>query len=54
MSSCFSLRRDREDPTLVPDDQLRLEQDVIAPLAATKKLYVYQTTSPWVQIKSAA
>lgn len=27
---------------------------MIAPLAATKKLYVYQTTSPWVQIKSAA
>lgn len=43
-----------DDPTVQLDDQLRLEQDVISPLAAMKKLFVYQTTSPWVQIKSAA
>ncbi|KAI5481123.1 hypothetical protein MNV49_005558 [Pseudohyphozyma bogoriensis] len=43
-----------EDPTLGGDDQLRLEQDVIAPLAASKKLYAFPTTTPWVQIKSAA
>ncbi|GAA5952732.1 hypothetical protein JCM5350_004792 [Sporobolomyces pararoseus] len=36
------------------DEQLRLEQDVLAPLAASKKLYVYSMTQPWVQIKSAA
>lgn len=45
----------RDDPTLgAEDDQLRLEQDVIAPLADHKKLYVYQAISPWIQIKSAA
>ncbi|KAM0750988.1 mannose-1-phosphate guanyltransferase [Meredithblackwellia eburnea MCA 4105] len=48
------LKKAAEDPTLPQDDQLRLEQDVISPLAAQKKLYVYQTLSPWVQIKSAA
>ncbi|GAA5843108.1 hypothetical protein JCM3766R1_005240 [Sporobolomyces carnicolor] len=36
------------------DEQLRLEQDVLAPLAASKKLYVFQMNQPWVQIKSAA
>ncbi|GAA6009594.1 hypothetical protein JCM11491_001028 [Sporobolomyces phaffii] len=36
------------------DEQLRLEQDVLAPLAEAKKLYVYNMTQPWVQIKSAA
>ncbi|GAA5821424.1 hypothetical protein JCM10212_002340 [Sporobolomyces blumeae] len=36
------------------DDELRLEQDVLAPLAAAKKLYVYSMKEPWVQIKSAA
>lgn len=35
------------------DDQLRLEQDVIAPLAEKRKLYVYETTSFWRQIKTA-
>jgi mannose-1-phosphate guanylyltransferase len=43
-----------EDPTQPSDDQLRLEQDVIAPLCHAKKIYVFQSTSPWVQIKSAA
>lgn len=46
--------RDREDPESSSDEQLRLEQDVLSPLASTGKLYAYQTTSPWVQIKSAA
>ncbi|SCZ90633.1 BZ3500_MvSof-1268-A1-R1_Chr1-3g02115 [Microbotryum saponariae] len=48
------LRRNADDPTLAQDDQLRLEQDVIAPLAASKKLYVYQALGAWTQIKSAA
>ncbi|ORY88473.1 mannose-1-phosphate guanyltransferase [Leucosporidium creatinivorum] len=48
------VKRNADDPTLPQDDQLRLEQDVIAPLADSKKLYVYQALSPWVQIKSAA
>ncbi|KAL8287158.1 hypothetical protein RQP46_003610 [Phenoliferia psychrophenolica] len=48
------LRKTADDPTVPQDDQLRLEQDVIAPLAAMHKLFVYQTTSPWVQIKSAS
>lgn len=43
-----------DDPSVQHDDQLRLEQDVIAPLAASKKLYVYQSSAPWTQIKSAA
>lgn len=45
---------DRDDPEATNDEQLRLEQDVLSPLAHTGKLYAYQTTSPWVQIKSAA
>ncbi|KAK4045961.1 hypothetical protein OIV83_006489 [Microbotryomycetes sp. JL201] len=48
------MKRNADDPTLPQDDQLRLEQDVIVPLADAKKLYVYQALSPWVQIKSAA
>ncbi|GAA5829419.1 hypothetical protein JCM5353_008689 [Sporobolomyces roseus] len=36
------------------DEELRLEQDVLAPLAEAKKLYVFNMTQPWVQIKSAA
>jgi len=43
-----------DDPAEPNDDQLRLEQDVIAPLCHAKKIYVFQSTSPWVQIKSAA
>ncbi|GAA5998862.1 mannose-1-phosphate guanylyltransferase [Rhodotorula paludigena] len=46
--------RSAEDPESSSDEQLRLEQDVLSPLASTGKLYAYQTTSPWVQIKSAA
>ncbi|KAI8458667.1 hypothetical protein BY996DRAFT_8559483 [Phakopsora pachyrhizi] len=42
-----------DDPLRPQDDQLRLEQDVIAPLANRGKLYVYQTKSSWKQIKSA-
>ncbi|KAI8456234.1 trimeric LpxA-like protein [Phakopsora pachyrhizi] len=43
----------RDDPLRPQDDQLCLEQDVIAPLANRGKLYVYQTKSSWKQIKSA-
>nr|XP_006816013.1 PREDICTED: mannose-1-phosphate guanyltransferase alpha-A-like isoform X2 [Saccoglossus kowalevskii] len=34
-------------------DTIRLEQDVLAPLAGTGKLYAYTTTRFWSQIKSA-
>jgi mannose-1-phosphate guanylyltransferase len=33
---------------------LRLEQDVIAPLAAARRMYVYETKDFWRQIKTAA
>ena len=44
----------REDPLVKPDEILRLEQDVIVPLAAAKKMYVYQTKDFWRQMKTAA
>lgn len=44
----------RDDPEATNDEQLRLEQDVLSPLAHTHKLFAYRSTSPWVQIKSAA
>jgi mannose-1-phosphate guanylyltransferase len=53
------VRRHAEDPLargLVADDeeeQLRLEQDVLAPMASNKKLYVFMTPGYWRQIKSA-
>jgi len=43
-----------EDPLVKPDEILRLEQDVIAPLAAARKMYVYQTKDFWRQMKTAA
>jgi len=46
--------RAAEDPLVKPDEQLRLEQDVIAPLAAAKKMYVYETKDFWRQVKTAA
>lgn len=36
-----------------PDERLRLEQDILAPLSQTKKLFVYETTDFWRQIKTA-
>jgi mannose-1-phosphate guanylyltransferase len=33
---------------------LQLEQDVIVPLAAARKMYVYQTSDFWRQMKTAA
>ncbi|KTW30788.1 hypothetical protein T552_00500 [Pneumocystis carinii B80] len=36
-----------------PDERLRLEQDVLAPLSQTKKLFVYETKDFWRQIKTA-
>lgn len=57
------VRRTAEDPLAArggalsgeeeDDEQLRLEQDVIAPLASNKKLYVFMTPGYWRQIKSA-
>ncbi|OZJ06253.1 hypothetical protein BZG36_00796 [Bifiguratus adelaidae] len=35
------------------DDRLRLEQDLLRPLSEAKKLYVYETTDFWRQIKTA-
>lgn len=46
--------RAAEDPLVQQDEMLRLEQDVIAPLAASKKMYVYQTGEFWRQVKTAA
>ncbi len=46
--------RAAEDPLIKQDEILRLEQDVIAPLAAAKKMYVYQTHDFWRQVKTAA
>lgn len=46
--------RAAEDPLVKQDEILRLEQDVIAPLAAAKKMYVYQTSDFWQQVKTAA
>ncbi|WVQ80063.1 hypothetical protein IAT38_002164 [Cryptococcus sp. DSM 104549] len=46
--------RAAQDPLLKPDEILRLEQDVIVPLGASKKMYVYQTTQFWRQLKTAA
>lgn len=50
-------RKVQEDPLAFPDsddeEQLRLEQDVLAPLASAKKLYVFMTPGYWRQIKSA-
>ncbi|OLL24365.1 putative mannose-1-phosphate guanyltransferase [Neolecta irregularis DAH-3] len=36
------------------DDKLRLEQDILAPLAEGKRLFVYETKDFWRQIKSAS
>lgn len=50
------VRKTAEDPFSrgdQDDDQLRLEQDVLAPLASNKKLYVFMTPGYWRQIKSA-
>jgi mannose-1-phosphate guanylyltransferase len=43
----------REDPLGERDDILRLEQDVLVPLAAGKKLFVYESKEFWRQIKTA-
>lgn len=40
---------------LVPsDEKLQLEENVIAPLSASRQMTVFVTTSPWRQIKTAA
>lgn len=49
----LKLKLTADDPLARQDDQLRLEQDVISPLADRGKLYVYETKSLWKQIKSA-
>lgn len=46
--------RAAQDPMVKPDEILRLEQDVIVPLAAAKKMYVYETSKFWRQMKTAA
>ncbi|KAI9603506.1 hypothetical protein KEM48_001463 [Puccinia striiformis f. sp. tritici PST-130] len=52
LSSMKSSRHGSKGQT-VGDDLLRLEQDVISPLADRGKLYVYETKSLWKQIKTA-
>jgi mannose-1-phosphate guanylyltransferase len=46
--------RAAEDPLVKSDEMLQLEQDVIVPLAAARKMYVYQTREFWRQMKTAA
>ncbi|CAD6577166.1 MAG: Proteasome subunit alpha type-2 [Tremellales sp. Tagirdzhanova-0007] len=46
--------RAAEDPLIKSGEILRLEQDVIAPLTAARKMYVYQTKDFWRQMKTAA
>ena len=53
------VKRTQEDPLsqglteTEDEEQLRLEQDVLAPLASEKKIYVFMTPGYWRQIKSA-
>ncbi|MBW0505859.1 hypothetical protein O181_045574 [Austropuccinia psidii MF-1] len=49
----LKLKQNSDDPLRPHDDQLRLEQDVIAPLADRGKLYVYETQSLWKPLKTA-
>ncbi|KAH9823820.1 nucleotide-diphospho-sugar transferase [Melampsora americana] len=49
----LKVKKNTEDPLRPQDDQLRLEQDVIAPLSDRGKLYVYETKTQWKQIKTA-
>ncbi|RKP05580.1 nucleotide-diphospho-sugar transferase, partial [Thamnocephalis sphaerospora] len=37
-----------------PLEQLRLEQDILQPLAGNQRLFVYETTEFWRQIKTAS
>jgi len=46
-------QEETEDPYAITDDLLRLEQDVIVPLCDDKKVFVYETSDFWRQIKSA-
>jgi NDP-sugar pyrophosphorylase family protein len=48
------LTRAAEDPLIKQDENLQLEQDVIVPLAASRKVYVFETTDFWRQMKTAA
>jgi len=48
------LARAAEDPLVKQDENLQLEQDVIVPLAASRKVYVHETTDFWRQMKTAA
>lgn len=48
------LARAAEDPLVKQDENLQLEQDVIVPLAAGRKIYVHETTDFWRQMKTAA
>jgi mannose-1-phosphate guanylyltransferase len=46
--------RAQNDPLVQLDENLQLEQDVIAPLAAQRKIYVLESNDFWKQIKTAA
>ena len=36
----------------LPKDFVRLDQDILSPLAGKKQLYTYETTGFWEQIKT--
>ncbi|CAG8696084.1 10064_t:CDS:2 [Cetraspora pellucida] len=40
------------DQFQMQDDKLRLEQDILRPLTESSKLFVYETTDTWVQVKT--
>jgi mannose-1-phosphate guanylyltransferase len=50
---CSSKSVHREDPFGEEDDILRLEQDVIVPLASARKMFVYESKDFWRQVKTA-
>lgn len=53
MDSNYYAQIAAEDPSIASDEILRLEQDVIRPLADAHKMYVHETDVPWRPIKSA-
>jgi hypothetical protein len=41
-----------DDNRALPADFVRLDQDILSPLAGKKELYTYQTLDFWEQIKT--
>ncbi|XP_014496982.1 mannose-1-phosphate guanyltransferase alpha-B [Vigna radiata var. radiata] len=40
------------DPRILPANYVRLDQDILSPLAGKKQLYIYETNDFWEQIKT--